>query len=143
MSKAWVYQSGEDLYANFFYGTKLPKREKDVSYKSEWDENIPLMEIDLKEDEDWETISGAEHMVITSKCRMYNLQKKKWLKVIKSYNMLTRQIRVNKKNVHMNVSEFIEEHFGIVYDANNLPEDVKPNILYANDKNKYKAKTKK
>lgn len=142
MSKSWLYQSGEDLYANFYYGTPLPKKVKEVNYKNEWDENIPLMEQDLKEDEEWEAYEGAEHFIITSKCRVYNLQKKKWLKVVKSYHTLTKTLTVKKKNVHVNISDFIEERFGIIYDANNLPEDVRPNILYANEKNKYVSKAK-
>jgi len=142
MSKSWLYHSGDELWANFFYGTPLPKRYRDISTKTEWDENIPYMEMDLKEGEEWEALEGAENFIITSKARIYNLQKKKWLKSIKSYQSLTRVLRINKKSVHINISDFIEENFGIVYDANNLPDDVRPYILYANEKNKYKKAKK-
>jgi hypothetical protein len=139
MNKSWIHQNGEDLYAHLFYGTRLPRVHRYV-ISSQWEENIPLMEEDLVEGEQWEVIPEADQYVITSKCRIYNLQKKKWSKSIKSYSSLTKHLRVNKQSKYFNISEFIEDNFGIVYDANNLPEDVKKNILYANEKNKYKGK---
>lgn len=135
MKNKFFQHSGEDLWNWMSYGTPLPKLQKSVDVSPDYEDALKVMESTLEEDEDWELVEDIGNLVITSRARLFNLQKKKWMQSMKSYNTLYKIVVVKRKATYINISEFIEENFGIDYDVNNLPPHIIKNVSFANDRN--------